>query len=218
MSVISSTAPRNCVWLAVVLDFSAQPSNGSKREPVIRSCAESFVMKKTAKMRMIELLSLVSQQMDGILKSFSCSTDLGLLNEDRVYHLPSRARVPLLIATIAFFLISWTTVEPISFALAVSTVPLCCQKNGKHHCTAIAQAEPETNGPSLRPASPLCPHRTRTLALSRHFQSEPNSAAASFPLQSHLALLLLDPAYRHSRVERGLFERGPPAHSLLLSL
>jgi hypothetical protein len=44
-----------------------------------------------------------------------------------------------IVATIAFLLLGWTVVEPISFALAASTVPLCCQKNGKHHCTAVAQ-------------------------------------------------------------------------------
>lgn len=144
--------------------------------------------------------------------------DLSDQNGDRMYHLTPKPPMRRLLATIGFLLLAWTIVEPISFAFASSSVPLCCRKNGKHHCMAMSQEDAESRGPSLRPILPTCPYRSRTLAVSSHVQLVPIPIVAPVSLQTQSASSSLAAPRPRSFQGSQLFDRGPPRQLLQLSL
>ena len=120
-----------------------------------------------------------------------------------------------LLATIALLLIGWTTVEPASLAaLASSSVPMCCRKGGKHHCTGSPSDDATDGVVRLHGVAPVCPHRAQALAPSSHFQFEALSEfAASLP-RVYASVSALDRSASHIFVARGVFDRGPPQSTL----
>jgi hypothetical protein len=67
--------------------------------------------------------------------------------------------------TISFvlFLLVFSSVEPASLASVSANKPLCCRKNGKHHCAEMAERDLQADGPSLRAILPSCPYRNLLL-------------------------------------------------------
>jgi hypothetical protein len=122
-----------------------------------------------------------------------------------------------LVATLALLLVGFTSVEPASFGLTTPNVPLCCQKNGKHHCAAMAQTSSEGQHPNLRIASPSCSYRNQAARLSAPFQAALNIVSTFAELEPESRISAFDPVYRHSMGEDDSFERGPP-HTLFCSL
>ena len=147
-------------------------------------------------------------------------------NEDRaaghaaktnsVYYCSSQSLMRRWIATFAFLLLGWTSVEPAAFAFEARK-PLCCQKNGKHHCAEMTQDAPDGGGSNLRAFSPSCPHQSQILFASAHFQFAVNRSLFFAGLSSQRI------SFSSYLFSRGLlaaserFDRGPPIafHSLV---
>jgi hypothetical protein len=124
-----------------------------------------------------------------------------------------------ILATIAFLLIGWTTVEPASLAALVSSsVPMCCRKGGKHHCTG-SPSDDETDGTvHLHPVSQACPYRAPALAPSANVQFEGSSEFKHQPLVTYSAVSAREVQGPVSSVSIPRFDRGPPQFSFSLAI
>ena len=122
-------------------------------------------------------------------------------------------------ATIAFLLIAATTVDPASLAaMFSSSVPMCCRKGGKHHCTGSPSNDDTTDGSvHLHPVTPVCPHRTDALAPSAHFQFDASSDFRHRPLVIRSAVSTRDALGQLSPSSTLRFDRGPPQSSLSIA-
>jgi hypothetical protein len=115
------------------------------------------------------------------------------------------------VAILAFLLTGWTAVEPVWFAAVPATAPVCCLKNGKHHCAGLIRESPQDGESYLRGALPPCPFRARNVLLARHFAFELPLSTYAQPAFSPLSSI--DVAPYHTLNASVLFERGPPAVS-----
>jgi len=79
-----------------------------------------------------------------------------------VQHLTPKPSMRRLVASFVLFLLVFSSIEPASLA-SVSAKPLCCRKNGKHHCAEMAESDLRADGPSLRAIFPSCPYRNLVL-------------------------------------------------------
>jgi hypothetical protein len=121
-------------------------------------------------------------------------------------------------ATIALLLIGWTTVEPAALAALVSSsVPICCRKGGKHHCTGSPSDNATDGNVRLHAVSLVCPHRSQALAPSAHFQLQTPSPFEHQPLLVQSAISMRDTQAQFSVSFSQRFERGPPQYSLLIA-
>jgi hypothetical protein len=132
-----------------------------------------------------------------------------------VYTLPPRA-MRRIVAIIAFLLAGWTAVEPMLFAAVPATVPVCCYKNGKHHCAGLVRENSQDGEVYLRGALPPCPFRARTLLVARQFEFELPVSTYPQPL-TFSQLSSIDLAQYHALDSSVLFERGPPQSPSALS-
>jgi hypothetical protein len=109
-------------------------------------------------------------------------------------------------------LFGWLLLVP-AFAAGESTVPACCRRSGKHHCTTRAHANPaETSLVSLRDKCPCVPQAT----VATHVEfSAPSGAHAIYAgLLAHPAVAQQTEAgYRLSHF-RARQKRGPPVFLL----
>ena len=76
-----------------------------------------------------------------------------------MYHLTPKPAMCRLAASLVLFLLAFARVEPASLASVSANKPLCCRKNGKHHCAEMAERAFQADGPSLRAVFPSCPYR-----------------------------------------------------------
>jgi len=137
--------------------------------------------------------------------------------EIRVYSSGGQFLMRRIFATIALLLIGWTTVEPASLAsLVSSSVPLCCRKGGKHHCTGSADEDATDGTAHLHAVAPVCPHRAPALAASTHSQLEALSELAQPLPQVYASVYVADSSASHLFVARGVFDRGPPQSGLFV--
>jgi hypothetical protein len=129
------------------------------------------------------------------------------------YPLTPKPSMRRLAATLVLFLLVFSSVEPASLASVSANKPLCCRKNGKHHCAEMAERDLQADGPSLRAAFPACPYRNLVLI----------PTATALPRVGHaLADALPEVAFVSLKAVRSpvLFlcfsvcQRGPPPTSL----
>jgi len=80
-----------------------------------------------------------------------------------VYPLTPKPSMRRLAASLVLFLLAFASVDPASLASVFSSKPLCCRKNGKHHCAEMAERDLQADGPSLRAVFPSCPYRNLVL-------------------------------------------------------
>jgi hypothetical protein len=80
-----------------------------------------------------------------------------------VYCLTPKLAMRRLAASFVLFLFVLSSVEPASLASVSSSKPLCCRKNGKHHCAEMAERDFQADGPSIRAVFPSCPYRNLVL-------------------------------------------------------
>jgi len=130
-----------------------------------------------------------------------------------VYHLTPKPSMRRLAASFVLFLLVFSSVEPASLASVSTSKPLCCRKNGKHHCAEMAESNFRGDGPSLRAIFPFCPYRNLVLI----------PTATALPHVGHaLADALPEVAFVSLKAVRSpvsfLFfsvcQRGPPPTSL----
>jgi len=66
------------------------------------------------------------------------------------------------ISALMISVVLMTIVEPLAIAASLATMPACCRRNGKHHCTAVAHMHgrlPESSSPTLSNLPEQCPMR-----------------------------------------------------------
>ena len=80
-----------------------------------------------------------------------------------MYHLTPKPPMRRLSASLVLLLLVFSSVEPASLASVSADKPLCCRKNGKHHCAEMAERDFQAEGPSLRATFPSCPYRNLVL-------------------------------------------------------
>ena len=80
-----------------------------------------------------------------------------------MYPLTPKPSMRRLAASLVLFLLVLSSVEPASLASVSANKPLCCRKNGKHHCAEMAERDLQADGPSLRAVFPPCPYRNLVL-------------------------------------------------------
>ncbi len=100
-------------------------------------------------------------------------------------------------------------------ALAQSTLPACCRRNGAHHCTMSATALASMTSattPGISAPPQQCPYRQHSLAASHLQVFTPSSAA------THSTFLLRAPSasaqaecLRRISFDRSRQKRGPPS-------
>lgn len=122
-------------------------------------------------------------------------------------------------------LLFWATLLPLiapllsTGAMAESTLPACCRRDGTHHCAMSSSAHAmmlgETNDSAPRISAPpeQCPYRQHSLAAAHLQVFTPASAA------THAAFLLRAPSasaqaecLRRISFDRSRQKRGPPSH------
>ena len=121
-----------------------------------------------------------------------------------------------LLTLFVLLLTGCTALEPLWLTpvLNAASVPVCCQKHGKHHCTGSGEDSSPDAIPHLRALSAVCPHHGRTLIVTSHFQLEPSATVQPLPCVFS-RLSSIDDASSHELTPRRLFDRGPPQFSYL---
>ena len=69
-----------------------------------------------------------------------------------------------IVASLVLSVIVWSFVAPIAMGVTGPGTPVCCRRNGKHHCASgmsgMAGASID-DPPSFRANSPVCPYRSQ---------------------------------------------------------
>jgi len=92
-----------------------------------------------------------------------------------------------------------------------STIPLCCRRNGKHHCT---MAEPATQSrETVLTSSECCPCYPHSIAATAPSSGFAIAAQAFQPAQTgeKSAIRAIELAARLSTLDRLHAQRGPPS-------
>jgi hypothetical protein len=93
---------------------------------------------------------------------------------------------------------------------AESNLPLCCRRDGKHHCAMIAMDS--SQGPSTRNVSEKCPYSIAPPAIVVLHSFKPSTAASVFAgIARHPAAAPQTEAQRRISFDRSRQKRGPPA-------
>jgi hypothetical protein len=96
-----------------------------------------------------------------------------------------------------------------------TSVPACCRRDGKHHCMMAKRALALVDdGPSFRPAEPVCPYRCHSSLPvgARGAPPSPNNSVALLPT----GIVESGPAIIGILVTRNLQpSRGPPPSLLI---
>ncbi len=123
-----------------------------------------------------------------------------------------------LLSILLFWATLFPTIAPAlsAGAMGQSTLPACCRRGGKHHCTMSPEARALMLGEqdsSTRIGTPpeQCPYRQHSLVAS-HLQVFTSAVAVT-----HAAFLLREPSVaiqaeclRHIAFDRSRQQRGPP--------
>jgi hypothetical protein len=119
------------------------------------------------------------------------------------------------IAIVLTLLFSWLLIVPAFAASSDSTIPVCCRKNGKHHCMARGMAQ-GSSGAAISVVTekcPCCPHAT--VASQTQFCAPATSQAVFAGLLRHPAVAPQTEASYRISYDRSRQKRGPPSLILL---
>jgi hypothetical protein len=116
------------------------------------------------------------------------------------------------LASLLLALVSFPLIAPVFASDAASQLPACCRRDGKHHCSMLAE-DMETPGPAfqaVRPKCPVYPTATsfsiqRDVAIVRDFQPQFASLITGSAVPS-----LTEARYR-TPFSRSRQKRGPPS-------
>ena len=110
-------------------------------------------------------------------------------------------------------LFSFPLISPLFASTPDSNLPICCRRNGAHHCLMGSMMQSNPNHPSLHERCPYFPHAAATMQMQRVFFGHS---------QSRFAAVVAHPAGRAQtearyRIARYRFhqKRGPPVISSL---
>jgi hypothetical protein len=92
---------------------------------------------------------------------------------------------------------------------AEANLPLCCRRNGKHHCAMMDMDSPQ--GPSMSTVSEKCPYSIVPPAILVLPTFTPSTAASVFAgITRHPAAAPQTEAQRRISFDRSRQKRGPP--------
>ena len=96
---------------------------------------------------------------------------------------------------------------------AQSLLPLCCRRDGKHHCAmaSMSSSGMESSGPSLHDASVKCPYRGSAKVSSATVTAPPPQFAFYAQTISHPTQFLQVLVSARISEARSHLKRGPPA-------
>lgn len=130
----------------------------------------------------------------------------------------NRCRLRRLLTILLLAIIGLPYATPL-FALARgedASVPACCRRNGKHHCTGMASPANAGSEHHFRAPTDLCPMYSRgTVAVHHEVLAPPVGEAVFAELTSHPAgMAQVESRWRIAR-DRSRQKRGPPNTILL---
>lgn len=110
-------------------------------------------------------------------------------------------------------LFSVSLISPLFASTPESSLPLCCRRNGAHHCLMGSMMHSSQNHPSLHDRCPYLPHAAATMQMQRVFFGHSPSRFAAV-VAHPAARPQTEARYRISRY-RSHQKRGPPVISSL---
>ena len=119
------------------------------------------------------------------------------------------------VAILVLSVIAWGTLAPFVMATTASATPLCCRRDGKHHCQMEMQSAEShaTQEPNLRATAPKCPYRNLlpvpTATSLPHF-AQP--LGRTVPVVSYVFFKTIPSSLPFSI--SSLSQRGPPRSSI----
>jgi hypothetical protein len=119
------------------------------------------------------------------------------------------------IATVLTILFGWLLILPALSGSSDLTIPLCCRKNGKHHCM-MRSAQVSNSGTVITAIAEKCPCCPQATTASQVRLCTPGISEAVFAgLVRHPAVSPQTEASYRVSYDRSRQKRGPP--SLILS-
>src|SRR5580658_4937528 len=119
-----------------------------------------------------------------------------------------RALASLLLALVSFPLIS-----PLLRADADSSLPSCCRRAGKHHCSTASASEETASSPALKAIQPRCSNYPSMVAVPRGSSVAflKNSPSIGASLLSYPSVEAWTEAQYRVSFSRSRQKRGPPS-------
>jgi hypothetical protein len=97
----------------------------------------------------------------------------------------------------------------------IASLPLCCRRNGAHHCAMpAAEQAKQSSAPRLVARCPFYRGTVAVQPVGTRSALSPGASSATAPLL-HLAAIAPHPLPRASQYDRSRSTRGPPASLLL---
>jgi hypothetical protein len=116
-------------------------------------------------------------------------------------------------ASFLLFLMGFALVAPMLTIGQRAALPMCCRRDGKHHCAMSIPAVPGDNTTSLRPKAPVCPYRAQ-YGVPASFAGLPTTATWCSPARTtDLARCAHQVAAKPAFLNL-TSERGPPETTL----
>jgi hypothetical protein len=115
-------------------------------------------------------------------------------------------------ATFLLAVLGFTAAIPLVFADPESSCPVCCRRDGKHHCAMMAAQQDSSAGPALRAVRATCPYFPSSGPVPVYSGgAEPEASPAIFAsLISHPAVQAQSEARYRISLTRTHQKRGPP--------
>jgi|ERR1700722_16798159 hypothetical protein len=118
------------------------------------------------------------------------------------------------LASLLLALFSFPLIAPILRADDDSSLPSCCRRNGKHHCSTDLASGDTASGPALKAIHPRCSNYPSTIAIPRgssvaFLKNSPSIGAflVSYPSVEARSEIQYRVSFSRSRQKR-----GPPVH------
>jgi hypothetical protein len=117
-------------------------------------------------------------------------------------------------ASLVAVLFGWLLILPVFAASNQSNLPLCCRKNGKHHC-AMGSIQSPGSESAIATLGQKCPYLPHAIAAAHSESYAPANVPFSLSgLIGHSAALPRTEAGYHVSFHRSTTDRGPPLSSL----
>lgn len=121
----------------------------------------------------------------------------------------------LAIALLAVFGLPFATPLLALSAPADANLPLCCRRNGAHHCAGMGMREAAESAPHFRRPVERCPYAPATVSAAANLVlAAPSSKRELFTVRTTAHLLAQSQDVPRLASARSHQQRGPPALAL----
>jgi hypothetical protein len=121
-----------------------------------------------------------------------------------------------IIASLVLVVMALSFVAPMALGATRIATPVCCRRDGKHHCmsgASVAVGVTTDDLPSFQSNSSDCPHRSQ-IATPNGVAHPQNPALSTLRPPSASFVAIVDCFVFESRLVISNSQRGPPASSL----